>query len=517
VLVWVVSSVITKEPAPGPEIGASPALVNAALRRFPEGIVWADARGIVVLLNDVARALFGRAHVGSHITECVDKYGGIQHPDGTPMRREELPLARALLQRERVLDEPCRVRRPNGSLVEVLATATPLDDERGKSVGAMLVIREASATPSAPPRGNGTTQERRFQALVSATAQMVWTTDAAGLVAIDSPSWRAFTGQAWEEYAGYGWLDAIHAEDRPRARAAWLAAVESRASYEVEYRTRRHDGVYRWTVARGTPVVDREGLIAEWIGCNWDIDSLKQAERELEHVVEFQQMLLAIVGHDLRNPLSTILMGAAMLQAESDSPAVHRTAERMARAAMRAGQLSSLLLDLAEAKLGRGLTLHPEAVDVVGVARDVIAEQEGAVPGRAIVFSSSGDATAHADPARIAQIFANLIGNAFHHGKPGTDILVSVRGEGDAIEIMVENAGDEIPKERRDKLFAPFGGSSAPPSKRRNLGLGLYIVKLIAEAHGGDVVLESGGGRVVFRVRLRAAGASEGARCEPRG
>jgi PAS domain S-box-containing protein len=473
-----------------------PALVNAALRRLPEGIVWVDAKGIVVLINDAARALFGRAFVGGHITQCVDKYG-IQRPDGTPMEPEEIPLARALLKRERVIDERCRVRRPNGGLVEVLATATPLEDERGRSVGAMLVLREALA--SVPSNG---ADERRFQALVAATAQMVWSTNPQGLCTEDAPSWRAFTGQTWEEYAGYGWLDAVHEDDRERARAAWLGAVAARTSYEVEYRTRRHDGVYRWTVARGTPVLDRQGEIVEWIGCNWDIDTIKQAERDLSDVVEFQQMLLAIVGHDLRSPLSTITMGAAMLQTEGESPAVRRAAERMARAAMRASQLSGLLLDLAEVKLGRGLTLHPEEVDVVRIAREVVAEHEGSVPGRALVFTSSGETTALVDPARIGQIFANLIGNAFHHGKPGTDIEVSVRVGEDAIEITVANEGDEIPPDRRERLFSPFGGSTAPPSKRRNLGLGLYIVKLIAEAHGGGVDFESRGGRVIFRVWL---------------
>jgi PAS domain S-box-containing protein len=97
---------------------------------------------------------------------------------------------------------------------------------------------------------------------------MVWSTDASGVVTVDAPSWRAFTGQTWEEYRGYGWLDAVHEDDRTRARAAWLAAVASRTSYEVEYRTRRHDGEFRWTVARGTPVLDRDGQIVEWIGCN---------------------------------------------------------------------------------------------------------------------------------------------------------------------------------------------------------------------------------------------------------
>lgn len=489
---------LARAPHPRAETGIDPALINAALRELPDGVVWVDAAGIVVLINDVARALFGRARVGGHLSECVHEYG-IQRDDGKPMLAAEIPLARALFRRERVVDEHCRIRRPNGNLVDVLATATPLDDGQGVPVGAMLVLRQM--LPSQRAEGAQGRDERRFQALAAATAQMVWFTDAAGVVTVDSPSWRAFTGQSWEEYAGYGWLNAVHEEDRARAQQAWLAAVEARASYEVEYRTRRHDGVYRWMVARGTPVIDARGHISEWIGCNWDVHAIKDAERELGRTVEFQQMLLAIVGHDLRNPLNVISMGASLLSSDG-SPSVRRTGERLARAAARASQITSLLLDLAEAELGRGLTLHREAVDLASIAKEVVAEHVGTAPGRDIVLSTSGDARANADPGRVAQLLANLIGNALHHGTPGTSISLSVQGGPDAIELAVENTAEEIPKLRREQLFKPFAGSTAPASDRRNLGLGLYIVKVIAEAHRGTVHVDWARGRVVFSARF---------------
>jgi PAS domain S-box-containing protein len=344
-------------------------------------------------------------------------------------------------------------------------------------------------------------QERRFEALAAATAQTVWFTDAAGVVTVDSPSWRAFTGQSWPEYSGYGWLEVVHEDDRPRARAAWLEAVAARTSYEVEYRARRHDGVYRWMVARGTPVLDRHGEITEWIGCNWDIHPIKEAEREFARVVEFQQMLLAIVGHDLRSPLGSITIGAATLQTH-ESPAVRRTAERMTRSAMRASQIAGLLLDLAEAKLGSGLTLHREDVDIAALAQGVIAEHDGSVAGRAIHFAASGDTQLFADPGRIGQVLGNLLGNALQHGKPGTDVEVSVHGTPDIVRISVENAAEELSEERRARLFTPFAGSGAPPSSRRNLGLGLYIVKMVVEAHGGTIDVESSAGRIAFRAGL---------------
>lgn len=120
--------------------------------------------------------------------------------------------------------------------------------------------------------------EKRFRSLVTATAQIVWTTTASGETVEDSPTWREFTGQTLNEWRGTGWLNAVHPDDRAGALAAWKAAVESRSLYQTNYRLRRHDGEYRWTVARGVPVLEEDGSVREWVGTNTDIAASKQAE-----------------------------------------------------------------------------------------------------------------------------------------------------------------------------------------------------------------------------------------------
>jgi PAS domain S-box-containing protein len=119
---------------------------------------------------------------------------------------------------------------------------------------------------------------RRFRSLVEATAQMVWTTTPAGEVHEDSPSWRAFTGQRFEESKGLGWLNAVHPDDRAHAQEAWRRAMASRSSTDVEYRVRRADGSYAYTVARGTPILSDTGEVEEWIGFNLDISDRVLAE-----------------------------------------------------------------------------------------------------------------------------------------------------------------------------------------------------------------------------------------------
>jgi PAS domain S-box-containing protein/putative nucleotidyltransferase with HDIG domain len=125
--------------------------------------------------------------------------------------------------------------------------------------------------------------EERFRSLVSATAQIVWTTDAAGNVTDDIPSWRAYTGQTIEQVRGAGWVEALHPDDLQRALAIWRCVVESRSLYEIEYRVRRHDGQYRDFATRGVPLQNADGSVREWVGYCADITERKKMENDLRN------------------------------------------------------------------------------------------------------------------------------------------------------------------------------------------------------------------------------------------
>jgi PAS domain S-box-containing protein len=162
--------------------------------------------------------------------------------------------------------------------------------------------------------------EARYRALVEAMASVVWRTDAAGLVE-DMPEWRALTGQGGAEVRGWGWLDALHPEDRAPARAAWERAVADRAVYETEYRIRGRDGAWRWYAVRGVPVRDAGGAVREWVGVCIDIDERKRAEAELRESEERYRTLVdtspdAVLVHQdgtviLANREAVALFGAA--------------------------------------------------------------------------------------------------------------------------------------------------------------------------------------------------------------
>ena len=123
--------------------------------------------------------------------------------------------------------------------------------------------------------------EERYRALAAATAQLVWLTNASGEVNEPMPAWQSYTGQSDAEVFGWGWVRALHPEDAPKVVQRWTQALRDRSSYRVEYRLRRHDGVYRSFESSGVPVTGPGGEVREWVGACSDITERQQAQERL--------------------------------------------------------------------------------------------------------------------------------------------------------------------------------------------------------------------------------------------
>lgn len=163
--------------------------------------------------------------------------------------------------------------------------------------------------------------ERRFRALVDASSQAVWTTDADGVIVDDSPSWRAFTGQTLDEWLGEGWADAVHPDDRAQARTEWSEAVRRGDVHDFEYRLQHQAGGWRWTQVRAVPLHDPDDRRTGWVGMNTDIDQRKQAEgdrrllmRELTMAEQSERRRISQVLHDdLQQVLYAVEIKAKMM------------------------------------------------------------------------------------------------------------------------------------------------------------------------------------------------------------
>ena len=162
--------------------------------------------------------------------------------------------------------------------------------------------------------------EERFRSLIHATAQAVWSTAPDGMVEEDSASWRAFTGQTYEDYRGFGWLSCVHPEDQERVRRGWEAARGLKKPYEVELRVRRADGGWSITLARAVPLLDERGQVREWIGTSTDITAQRHAEdtsRRLESEQRTHQLesLRSRVNEVLSREDTPVAMMAACAEA----------------------------------------------------------------------------------------------------------------------------------------------------------------------------------------------------------
>jgi signal transduction histidine kinase len=222
---------------------------------------------------------------------------------------------------------------------------------------------------------------------------------------------------------------------------------------------------------------------------------------ELREMLRLNEMFVAAVSHDLRSPLSTLLMGASVLDAKLDDPTLKRTLARMRSSAERMGGMLDQLYDLARSRLAGGISIDPTPSDARRLVERVVEELSLAHPERTIqVEGDAGSVEGHWDEPRLGQILVNLIGNALRHGDKDEAVRVRVLGESHGVVIEVQNGGT-IAESVREHLFDPFRRGAH--SSRDTLGLGLYIVKQIVVAHGGRIEFRSTPhDGTLFRVQL---------------
>jgi signal transduction histidine kinase len=231
----------------------------------------------------------------------------------------------------------------------------------------------------------------------------------------------------------------------------------------------------------------------------------RAAREELLRTAEFRERFLGIVSHDLRNPLNAILLSANVLMCSDELPARHlKAVRRIATSAERMVRMIGELLDFTRGRLGGGIPVSPRPMNLRHLCRHVLEELEAGHPGRELLLDAEGDLQGEWDPDRLAQVVGNLGKNALDYSPEETPVRFTLRDEGDAVLLEVNNAGSPIPSERLTAIFEPFRrGSDGTPHPASGLGLGLFIVEQIVSAHGGSVSVRSNAGEgTTFSVRL---------------
>ena len=282
----------------------------------------------------------------------------------------------------------------------------------------------------------------------------------------------------------------------------YVDAFNDRQVFEMEYRLRRHDGVYRWILDRGTPRYLPDGTFAGYIGSCADITERKQLEVELRKAVKVRDEFLSIASHELRTPLTSLKLRSERLYelaarasaAPGTAPAkpshLERDAEAMLAQVMNLVKMVDVLLDVSRIS-DRPLTLERAELDVGPLVSGVADQwkEPASSAGSPIRVEIRGTATARWDRFRIEQVVTNLLSNAIKYGagKP-VDVVVD-RDDGSA-RIVVTDRGPGIQAEHHGRLFERFA-RFAPTRHYAGFGLGLWIARVIVEAHGGTIGVRS--------------------------
>jgi signal transduction histidine kinase len=293
----------------------------------------------------------------------------------------------------------------------------------------------------------------------------------------------------------------------PETAAQTHAVLRAREGFDInqlvaEYRALRASVLRLWMDAR---FLDKTA-IDDMIRFNEAIDqAVAESVDHFHRTVErYRNLLLGMLGHDMRTPLNAIVATASHLARLNAGEHVSEAAARLIRSGASMQALLDDLTDFNRTNLGLGLKVEPSEMDLAKVADEELEQLRAAYPQRRIDVASSGDIHGRWDAARVQQLLRNLVSNAVRYGSPDMPVRVTLHGEQTDVRLAVSNGGRIDPTAVR-QMFDPLRRGAAERTTddvRDGLGLGLFIVREIAKAHGGEVEARCEGDETTFAVRL---------------
>jgi PAS domain S-box-containing protein len=473
--------------------------LDALLTSVPVGIAYVDARGAVSASNRMNEALWGE-HPECAGQEDYGKWRG-WWADGSARQGEALgardwATARALRGEEVESDiveiEP--FGRP-GERHTLLIRAEAIRDKHGAIAGAVAVSMDM--TEQVGTQRALRESEEKFRTMTEAMPQMVWSTLPDGQNVYANGRWCEFTGLSSADLAGMKWLSVIHPDDLPGLEVKWLHSMRSGDLFESEHRIRRRDGEYRWALNRGLPVRDEAGRIVRWMGTVTDVHDQKLAAEELIAANARKDEFLAMLAHELRNPLAPISTAAQILKLPGGDP--KRTANATDVIARQVKHMVELVDDLLDvSRVTRGLVeLEREPVELASVVQNAIEQARPLIERKGHTLATRlGDAhvTVIGDRKRLVQVVANLLNNAAKYTPDGGEIKVCADIEGAMIKLSVIDNGIGIDAALLPEVFELFTQAKRTPDRAQGgLGLGLALVRSMVGLHGGRVEVSSAG------------------------
>jgi PAS domain S-box-containing protein len=387
---------------------------------------------------------------------------------------------------------------PQGNSTETVSLINRFSALAVVWIAAMMIssmLRSSAAAREA--QATARLSERRFRVMADGVPAMIWVTDALGAIEFVNREYCAYFGVTQEQVKGDGWLPLVHPDDAARYVGAYAAALGNRRPFHARVRVRHASGEWRWVESSGVPRFSEAGVFLGYVGLSPDVTSTVEAQRELEQADRRKDEFLAMLSHELRNPLAPIRNAADVLATAGVSPERLQWASGMIR--RQAARMAGLLDDLFDvARIAEGkLTLSARSVSFASVADAAIEVARPALDRknhRLRVRLPAEPAMLRADPLRLSQVFSNLLHNAAKYTDPGGRIELTGTIDGGTLSVSVKDDGIGLPPEALIRVFTLFSQwEGANTRAEGGMGIGLALAKGIVELHGGTIEARSEG------------------------
>lgn len=377
----------------------------------------------------------------------------------------------------------------------VSAVAYPLRDEVGAIREIVLVHDDITARRQAEEATQAS--ERLYRAIGESIDYGIWICDPQGRNVYASESFLKLIGMTQEQCSAFGWADMLHPDDVEPNLAKWAECVRTGKQLDVEHRFRGVDGQWHSTLARGVPVRNEQGEITCWAGINLNISRIKNVEEKLREADRRKDEFLAILAHELRNPLAPICNSLQILKMPKvDASTVQQTREMMERQVNHLIRLVDDLLDVSRVMQGK-IELRKERVDlalIVARAIETVQPLIDAQKHKLEIALPSEPLELDADPIRLSQVIGNLLSNSVKFTAANGHLRLSAWRDGNDAMLKIEDNGIGIAAESLPHIFELFVQADQGTTKAHGgLGVGLTLVKKLVEMHNGTVQVHSSG------------------------
>jgi PAS domain S-box-containing protein len=469
------------------------------IESLPSGVILANAEGGFMRVNAANRAIWG-PHPMSRDTSEYGEWKGWwadgSERRGQPVRADEWALARAL-RGETVRNDIVEVQPfDGGPRRTLLLQATPIQLEGDAIAGAVTVQTDVTDRMRAETALRES--ETRFRLMADTVTQILWILDVEGRMEYVNRQWEAYTGVPFRPLVASEAADAVvHPDDRAHTMQAFQQAHETVGTFEVEHRIRSRTGEYRWFLVRAQPHWDPvQQRISRWFGASVDIHDLKLAQRALVDADRRKDEFLAMLAHELRNPLAPISTAAHLLRTAEDPARIRAAGEVIGRQVRHMTELVDDLLDVS--RVTRGLVeLDLETVDVREVVAGAIEQVRPLVDARRHALHVRLPPTplwVRGDRTRLMQVLTNLLNNAAKYTPEGGEVALEAGTDESQVSVRVRDTGQGIDPSLLPRIFELFTQAERTPDRAQGgLGIGLALVHRLVALHAGTITAYSAG------------------------